>query len=173
MLSVAVVTLGQIHFVLAVGALISGGAAALLRKGDGIHRLIGFVYAVTMFGMLGTALLIYNLTGGFGPFHILAVISSVTLVGGLVPVLLRRPGQGGWVVSHAFFMSWSYVGLLAAAAAETLTRMPDAPFWGAVFAASGATIAIGGFVIARTVPRSINEQLMRQHPPLRRSSQAR
>ena len=162
MFPIAAVTIGQIHFVLAIGALVSGGVAVVLRKGDGIHRLIGFVYALMMFGMLGTAMLIYNLDGEFGPFHVLAIISTATLVGGLVPALLRRPGGGRWIVSHAFFMAWSYVGLLAAAAAETLTRMPDAPFWGAVVAASSITVAVGAFVIARTVPRAIHGQLSPQ-----------
>jgi uncharacterized membrane protein len=154
-------TLGQIHFALAVLALASGAGAVMMRKGTGIHRLIGFVYSVAMFGMLGTALLIYNLNGAFGPFHVLAIISLVTLIAGLVPVLLRSPAH--WIEIHAFTMSWSYVGLLAAAAAETLTRLPDAPFWGAVVVASGATVTIGAYVIMRTVPRILGDQFPRRH----------
>ena len=46
-----------------------------MKKGTGVHRLVGFVYALTMFGVLGSAMLIYNLTGDFGPFHILALVS--------------------------------------------------------------------------------------------------
>jgi uncharacterized membrane protein len=155
---VAVVTLGQIHFVLAIAAIASGGAAVLMRKGTGAHRLIGFIYAVAMIGMLGTAFLIYNLTGTFGPFHVLAIFSLATLLLGLVPVLLRKPGNQRWIELHAFSMSWSYVGLLAAAAAETLTRIPDTPFWGGVGFASGSTIAIGAAVIHRMVPRTLHAQ---------------
>lgn len=144
------VTIGQIHFVLAVASLVLGATVVLAKKGTALHRVFGFAYATTMFGMLGTALLVYNLTGEFGPFHILAVFSLATLVGGVGVALVRRPSD--WIAMHAYFMAWSYVGLLAAAAAETLTRLPDAPFWGAVVVASGVVIGVGGFVIARFVP---------------------
>jgi uncharacterized membrane protein len=62
------VTLGQVHFSVAIAALVTGAAVVALRKGTGAHRLIGFVYALCMFGVTGTALLIYNLTGSSGPF---------------------------------------------------------------------------------------------------------
>lgn len=155
-------SLGQIHFLLAVVAIVSGGVTVAMRKGTGGHRLIGFVYAVAMIGMLGTALLIYNLTGTFGAFHVLAVFSSATLIAGLVPALLRKPDNQRWVEIHAFSMSWSYVGLLAAAAAETFTRVPDTSFWWAVVVASGVVVAIGGAVIFRVVPRILSEQFPRR-----------
>ena len=154
------VSLGQVHFYLAVVALVSGGVVVALKKGDGIHRLVGFVYATSMHGLHGSALMIYNLTGSFGPFHILAIFSLATLLLGLLPVLLRRP-KDTWIERHAVLMSWSYVGLLAAAAAETLTRVPTAPFWWAVVAASLLVIAIGARIINRTVPRILSEEFPR------------
>jgi uncharacterized membrane protein len=75
-----------------------------LRKGTGAHRFIGFVYALRTFGVTGTALLIYNLTGEFGPIHVMALISLITLILGTTPVLLRRP-WGSWIDLHAHFMS--------------------------------------------------------------------
>jgi hypothetical protein len=114
-----------------------------------------------MFGVTGTALLIYNLTGEFGPFHALALISLITLILGIAPVLLRWP-SGGWIDLHAYFMSWSYVGLVAAAAAETLTRIPEAPFWWAVVAASGVVVATGAWLIHRSVPKILTEQFPRR-----------
>ncbi len=151
------VSLGQVHLVLALTALVSGAGVVGMRKGTGVHRLVGFVYALSMFGVLGTALLIYNLTGGFGPFHVLALISLVTIVFGLVHVLLRRP-KDGWIEFHAYWMSWSYVGLLAATASETLTRVPATPFWWAVLAASTVVVGVGAIVIYRNVPRILRDE---------------
>jgi uncharacterized membrane protein len=155
------VTLGQVHFAVAIAALVTGAAVVALRKGTGAHRLIGFVYALSMFSVTGTALLIYNLTGEFGPFHVLALISLITLILGTTPVLLRRP-SGGWIDLHAHFMSWSYVGLVAAAAAEASTRLPEAPFWWAVVAASGVVVATGAWLIRRSVPKILAEQFPSQ-----------
>jgi len=73
------------------------------------------------------------------------------VVMGWIPARRRRPAR--WIEHHAMWMSWSYVGLLAAAAAETLSRIPDTPFWGTVMAASLAVVAIGAVVIRVRVPR--------------------
>ena len=153
------VTLGQFHLALAVVALLSGALIVGSRKGTGTHRLIGFIYASSMFGMLVSAMLIYELTGGFGPFHVLALISLVTLGFGVGHVLLRRPKRN-WVTLHAYWMSWSYVGLLAAGVSEAATRLPDAPFWWAVAVGSAIVISIGAWVINSRVPRI----LMRDFP---------
>jgi uncharacterized membrane protein len=155
--ALSIVTLGQVHFAVAIAVLVTGAAVVALRRGTGPHRLIGFVYALSMFSATGAALLIYNLTGEFGPFHVLALISLITLIAGTTPVLLRRP-SGGWIDLHAHFLSWSYVGLAAAAAAETLTRLPEAPFRWAVVAASGVVIAIGAWLIPRSAPKILAEQ---------------
>ena len=97
-----------------------------------------------MFGLNATAMSIYRLLGGFGPFHLAALVSLVTLIGGITAALRRRPG---WAVRHYRWMTWSYVGLLAAAVSEVGTRMPGAPFWGAVLLASAVVIGAGGHLI--------------------------
>ena len=115
--------LGWLHTALATAALVLGLGVVLRRKGTRSHRWLGRAYAVCMFGVVGTAFAIYNLYGRFGPFHWAAVISLVTLTGGLVPVLLRRPRRR-WLAVHLGFMSYSYIGLVAALASEALTRLP-------------------------------------------------
>ena len=60
--------------------------------------------------------------------------------------------------SSCLLDSWSYVGLLAAAASEALTRLPSAPFWWAVVAASVLVVGVGGWVIAVTVPKALQRQ---------------
>lgn len=65
-------------------------------------------------------------------------------------------------------MAWSYVGLMAAFVAESLTRfaMPagvdvlDARqlwpvFWTVVAVGSLATVAVGGWIIRRTLPEAV------------------
>jgi hypothetical protein len=95
-----------------------------------------------------TALMIYDLTGRFGPFHVAAIISLATVAAGYLPAFRRRP-RGAWVPLHATLMAWSYVGLVAAFASEILTRLPGFGFWPAVFAATAAVL-IGGAILIHT-----------------------
>lgn len=68
-----------------------------------------------------TALSLYRLTGHFEPFHVLALISLASVLAGLAAALIR---WRGWLETHYRCMAFSYIGLLAAAAAEGLTRLP-------------------------------------------------
>ncbi len=52
-------------------------------------------------------------------------------------------------------MSGSYVGLLAAAAAETLSRIPATPFWGMVIFATVAVTVIGLIVMRWSLPAAL------------------
>ena len=83
-----------------------------------------------MLVLLVTAFSIYRLFGGFGIFHIAAVVSTVTLAGGMLPVLFKKPRH--YILLHYTFMYWSVIGLYAAFISETLTRIPDSPFLGTV-----------------------------------------
>ncbi|HSA56241.1 MAG TPA: DUF2306 domain-containing protein [Gemmatimonadaceae bacterium] len=141
--------LGWLHFVLALIGLGAGLFVTIVRKGTAVHRRAGWIYAVSLLGVNLTALLIYQLTGRFGPFHAAAIFSLLTLVAGVVPVR-RREGRA-WVRRHAYWMSGSYVGLVAAATAESLTRIPSTPFWWTVVAASGAVAGTGALIIGTRV----------------------
>lgn len=149
--------LGPLHLAAACLALASGGWVVLRRKGTAGHRRAGWVYAAAMVALNGTALGIYRLTGGVGPFHLAAFASLVTLAAGMLPAL-RRPRRPGWLERHYVFMSWSYVGLVAAAVAETATRAtvvrvalggPSPRFWTTVAVASAAVIGAGSWIIRR------------------------
>ncbi|PPK87627.1 putative membrane protein DUF2306 [Neolewinella xylanilytica] len=117
-------TVGLIHFLSALLALVTGAFVLYLPKGSSTHRRIGYVYAVTMIVMLITAFLIYALFGTFGPFHWLAVVSTLTLIGGMVPVLLRRPAAN-YLLYHFSFMYWSVVGLYLALFGELAAHLPE------------------------------------------------
>ena len=101
--------------------------------------------------------MIYDLFGGVGPFHIAALISLVTLIGGTIPARRRRPPRG-WLPWHAYWMSWSYVGLVAAAVAETATRYLDLPFGATAGTASLIVFIIGGIAIGVLVPTALGRQ---------------
>ena len=152
-------TIGQVHFAAALVALAAGGWVVARPKGTARHRRIGWLYAASMLTLNATALLIYRLTGAFGAFHAAAFVSLATLVAGIVPAWRRRPA-GAWLERHYFFMAYSYLGLVAAAVAETATRVPavrasaggpTAAFWGAVAIASAGVFVLGSWAIRRRV----------------------
>ena len=118
--------LGLIHTAFAAAALLLGPAVFFHPKGDRYHRRVGYAYVVSMAALNLTALMIYDLFGGWGPFHWLALVNLATLLSGFVPAYLKRPA-GSWLEWHYLGMCWSYVGLAAAGAAEFFTRVPH--FW--------------------------------------------
>lgn len=159
--------IGAVHTVFAFVAIGAGAVVCLLPKGTRWHRTLGHVYATSMAGVIVTALSIYRLTGGFGPFHVAAVIAGVTLAVGLAVVLLRLPRKY-WMEAHAYWMGWSYIGLLAAFAAESLTRfvMPRitsfleaqnlmVAFWTSVAIASFGVGAGGWWWLKTRIPESL------------------
>lgn len=154
--------LGEFHVATAIVALAAGAWVLRQRKGTRIHRRIGWVYAVAMLGLNVSALWIYRLTGTFGPFHVAALISLGTVTAGIVSARRRKRGDKDWLRKHYAFMTWSYVGLVAAAVAEVATRAPaiqaiaggpTPAFWVTVVLASIAVFVFGGAIIRRRQPR--------------------
>ncbi len=132
--------IGLIHLIASISALIFGTLVLVLTKGTKFHKQIGYAYTVSMLGLLVTAFMIYRLFGRFGIFHMTAIISTISLLGGMIPVILRKP-VNSWLSWHYGFMYWSVIGLYAAFVAETMVRIPQAPFYRMVgFAAFGVTI---------------------------------
>ena len=145
---------GGVHVAAAVAALVLGLVVLLGRKGTRPHRILGYGYALAMAVMLATAFLIYRLFGKFGPFHVAALVSTATLAAGLLPAVLKRP-RGRWLEVHYGLMSWSYIGLVAAATAEVLVRVPRAPFWPAVPGATAGVMLVGGWMVNRFETRTL------------------
>ena len=138
--------IARFHLIAAIAALVFGLWVILTRKGTRLHKTVGYAYIFNMVGLNISALFIYRLTGHFGPFHGAALASLLTLMSGFVPAFLRYPRRG-WLELHYEFMNWSYVGLVAAAVSEILTRMPSSPFWWAVALGSLAVFVAGGALI--------------------------
>ncbi|MCB1554275.1 MAG: DUF2306 domain-containing protein [Xanthomonadales bacterium] len=143
--------LGGIHLGNAVFSLLAGAAVLTLRKGTRLHKWIGYTYATGMLVLNVSALSLYRLNGDFNVFHACALVSLVSLFGGMVPAILRRPA--GWLRMHYEFMAWSYVGLVAAAVSETAVRLPSAPFWPAVAIGSVLVLAGGALAVHFLRPR--------------------
>ena len=97
-------TLGVVHLVFSIIAISAGAVVVMNAKGTRWHRTFGHIYATSMVGLIVTAFSIYDLTGSFGPFHVAASLSAVTLSVGLYHVLARRP-QYNWIAWHAEWMS--------------------------------------------------------------------
>ena len=135
-------TTGYVHLIASIIALVSGTIVLVARKSTRFHKRTGYIYFVSMMVLLITAFMIYRLFNAWGIFHYLAVVSLITLSGGMLPVWFRKYFKN-WKVLHLSFMYWSVFGLYAAFASETLTRIPDSPFFGMVGVAT-AVIMLGG-----------------------------
>lgn len=148
--------LGAIHVGSAFAALISGALVLSMKKGTRTHRKMGYAYFINMLVVNVSALLIYELFQRFGPFHVLALFSLASVLAGLAPAWKRLPG---WQVRHARFVTGSYVGLCAAAVAETSSHFLALPFGPTVIISSTLTIVVGiGWMrisLARRFPRAV------------------
>ncbi|MBO0934208.1 DUF2306 domain-containing protein [Fibrella aquatilis] len=142
-------TVGAVHLGAALLSLLFGTGVFALPKATRLHKQVGYGYVAAMVVLNGTAFMIYHLFGKFGPFHYLALFSSLSIVAGMAPVVLKKPTDG-WLIMHYQFMNWSVVGLYAAFWAETLTRtLPIRQFWPIVIAATTVTMIIGSYFIRK------------------------
>jgi uncharacterized membrane protein len=148
-------SVGFVHVVFSVAAIVLGTAVILTRKGTRKHRSLGRAYFVMMLAVNGTALMLYELFGRFGPFHWMALASLGVVLLGYWPTRARHVG---WKAQHAYFMTGSYVGLLAALASEISTRVANVPFFEAVAVASFVVIAVGVWLMRRLIPRTLSGQ---------------
>jgi uncharacterized membrane protein len=146
--------LGSIHTSMAMAALLFGAFVFPMTKGTRLHKVLGYLYAATLLATNVTAFGLYHLTGHFGMFHAAAIVSFLTLIAALIPVITRRPRKS-WLTLHYKYTSWSYVGLLAAAVSEAAVRLPHAPFWPAVAVGSAIFFGLGGWLIARMKDRTV------------------
>ena len=135
-------SIGWFHLIAALVSLATGSFVLLTTKGTEIHKKVGYLYGFSMILVCGTAFGIYNLTGTFGIFHILACVALATLMGGMIPLFLKNI-QKGYKVFHLWFMYYSVLGLYAAFASELIVRIPEKPFYPMVGMATGVIFLIG------------------------------
>ena len=141
--------LGWVHFGSAILAMILGAVVVIKKKGTKFHVQVGYSYAAMMLILNITALMIYQLFGQFGPFHFAAVISLISIFGGLIPAYLKKP-EKIWLEFHYEFMNWSVIGLYAAFWSETFSRFfRFAGFWVLVTTATAMTVSVGWYLLKK------------------------
>ena len=102
------------HTILGFLALVAGLIVLIRPKGNRFHRICGRIYVAAMVLLCLTSFGIQELFEGFGAFHVLAIVSLVSVAGGFIPMLFRHRIKKGWFELHYNFMLFSYVGLVMA-----------------------------------------------------------
>ena len=143
------------HVLAASSALIVGAAVLFVPKGTHAHRVAGAVYVVALV-LVDVAALALHREATFGGFHILAVASLITLGFGLTAMLLGRR-SAPVMAMHAYCMTWSYAGLVAAGCGQGLVAAGQDGPWVALGIA--AVLAISGVAIFSRVPGTLEELL--------------
>ncbi|MFC4634421.1 DUF2306 domain-containing protein [Dokdonia ponticola] len=114
--------IGWVHTLAAILALLAGSLILAKTKGTSLHKKTGRVYGVSMLIVCSTAFMIYRVHNTFGILHVFALISTITLLLGMLPLYLKSYKNA--IVSHLSWMYWSVIGLYCAFSAEILTRLP-------------------------------------------------
>lgn len=105
----------QVHTAAAISAAAFGCPVLVLKKGTGLHRLIGYCFVVSIMVAAATSFWIKQIfENSFSPIHIL---SLVTLVSVPLALVYRRRGN---IRGHALAMIGPFIGLIVAGAATLL-----------------------------------------------------
>lgn len=142
------------HVVTALVAVAIGIRIFAIPKGTSRHRRWGAIY-VGLVVLLDTAALSLHRESTFGPFHVLAIVSLATILGAVAPMLVMRRTPA-ILATHAFMMSWSYAGLLAAGIGQIVAQLHiigPVGVWSAIL----ATLLASGIVIHRRVPKALRK----------------
>jgi uncharacterized membrane protein len=148
------------HLAAAVSALLVGSVVLLLPKGTPTHRTIASLYVVALV-LVDVAALSLHREDAFGVFHALAVASLGTIGVGLVPLLLGKRSAMA-ITTHAYCMTWSYAGLVAAGCGQLAVTVAgqDVRAW-MVPVVIGAVLSISAVAIFGRVPRTLRRTLAR------------
>lgn len=143
--------LGWFHLICAVVAMITGLMVVFNTKGTKFHKKVGYVYVVSMLLLNISSFFLMNF-GGFSIFHFFAIVSLVTVFGGMYAVYKKYKN---WIYQHYYFMSWSVVGLYCAFWSEVGTRFVKnmQEFWWAVVVATLLTTFIGAIIINKNAKK--------------------
>ena len=142
----------SIHLLAALIAMLTGSYILFTPKGTTTHRLVGWLYSVSMSILLFTAFHIYSLLGHFGIVHWGAVGSVDALVVGLGSVGLRSVFRS-WLRWHYLGMGASITGLYAAFVVESTYRFfSPVYFWWVTLGLATLVFGMGGFILYRYYP---------------------
>ena len=145
------------HVLAAVSALLVGAAVLLVPKGTHTHRVIGAVYVLALV-LVNMAALSLHRENAFGVFHALAVASLITVAVGLSPLLLGKRSAPA-IATHAYCMTWSYAGVVAAGCGQLAAAVGQGDGAWVVPVIIGAVLSISGAVIFMRVPSTLDHML--------------
>ena len=144
-----------LHLGLAMFCIVIGLVQLLRPKRGAGHRARGYAFVYAMLVTDGTALLLYRFTGQFNVLHVGAIANLICIVMAVVP-MLRNPRPKNWKYQHYYWIAWSYVGLMSAAATQLVVRLglpaTHGQAWVVTLAATMAVSAIGYILIERNRP---------------------
>lgn len=117
----------QIHNIFGWFHVLTGSLAVITalfimfsKKGTRRHKQMGYVYAVSMVILNGSAWGVMEFFPGKpGPFHFGALVSLIFLFLGMYPVITRGKN---WLQRHYNYISGSIIGLFAAFFVEAVFR---------------------------------------------------
>lgn len=146
------------HLVAAVTALLVGSVVLVLPKGTPTHRTIATAYVVSLV-LVDVAALSLHREDTFGVFHALAVVSMGTIAVGLAPLLLGKRSALA-ITTHAYCMTWSYAGLVAAGCGQLAVTIggQDVAPW-VVPVVIGALLSVSAVAIFGRVPTILDRML--------------
>lgn len=114
--------IGWLHTIAALIALITGTLVLINTKATVFHKRVGQVYGIMMIIVCLTSFAIYRVHNGFGVLHVFAIISTITLILGMLPMYVNISKNP--ITAHLAWMYWSVIGLYCAFTAEIFTRLP-------------------------------------------------
>ena len=156
---------GAIHTMLAMFGIMVGLAQLLRPKRGPGHRARGYAFVYAMLVADGTAMLVFQFTGRFNILHIGAIANLACIVFAVIPVL-RSPPPPNWKNQHYYWISWSYVGLLAAAATELVVRTGHLATRGqawTVTAVTSALVTVIGYILIERYRPAAESQAVPSH----------
>lgn len=160
---------GLVHTIAASLAILIGAIVFLRPKGGRTHRFLGYAYSLCMLTVIATSFMIYRLTGRFNFLHGAAIVSSISVGFGFGHAFSRKP-KNLWYTLHFYWMSWSFIGLLAAFIAEISTRLA-LPF---IVAKFGRSYLIGFWCVVGLTTLGVvlvGRSLVEKHSPLRKKKE--
>jgi uncharacterized membrane protein len=144
------------HVLAALSALGAGAAVLLSTKGTHAHRMMGAVYVVALV-LVNVAALSLHRESTFGVFHSLAVASLVTIAVGISPLLVGKRSPPV-LATHAYCMTWSYAGLVAAGCGQLTVAVGPEGAW-VVPLTIATALLLSGVVIFGRVPSILDRIL--------------
>ena len=117
----------SIHTLFSILALFCG-VIFLIPRGTKRHKQLGYVYSFSMLICLITSFWLYELWGKFGVYHVLSIVSFVTLMIALYFPLKARYLKN-WGDYHLIWMGYSYIGLVMAGGSHLFGVVPERNIW--------------------------------------------